>query len=154
MRRLSWNLGALTPWNSQGLSRPVQGLLYLYLVNGLDAFLPCQQAKMTNVNLKSSRTSCPSWLTDFKQRNLTCDEVWVFVLSNTYCMHTDFFFVLCVSTVDWLNVMILGCWGFYGPLVARGADALTTEWTVTQDPKNEIPSLKTYFDTSVCPSSD
>ena len=29
LRRLSWNLGASTFWNPQGLSRPVQGLLYL-----------------------------------------------------------------------------------------------------------------------------
>jgi hypothetical protein len=32
MCRLSWNLGALTSWNPQGLSRPVMGLLYLYLL--------------------------------------------------------------------------------------------------------------------------
>ena len=31
MCRLSWNLGASTSWNPQGLSRPVMGLLYLYL---------------------------------------------------------------------------------------------------------------------------
>ena len=31
MCRLSWDLGASTSWNSQGLSRPVMGLLYLYL---------------------------------------------------------------------------------------------------------------------------
>jgi len=30
MCRLSWNLGASTSWNPQGLSRPVMGLLYLY----------------------------------------------------------------------------------------------------------------------------
>jgi len=29
--RLSWNLGASTSWNPQGLSRSVIGLLYLYL---------------------------------------------------------------------------------------------------------------------------
>jgi hypothetical protein len=29
--RLSWNLGASTSWNPQGLSRPVMGLLYFYL---------------------------------------------------------------------------------------------------------------------------
>ena len=29
--RLSWNVGASTSWNPQGLSRPVMGLLYLYL---------------------------------------------------------------------------------------------------------------------------
>ena len=28
---LSWNLGASTTWNPRGLSRPVEGLLYLYL---------------------------------------------------------------------------------------------------------------------------
>ena len=27
--QLSWNLGASTPWNPQGLSRPVMGLLFL-----------------------------------------------------------------------------------------------------------------------------
>jgi len=30
MRRLSWNLGASTSWNPQGLSRPVMGLVYLF----------------------------------------------------------------------------------------------------------------------------
>jgi len=30
MCRFSWNLGASTSWNPQGLSRPVQGLLYLF----------------------------------------------------------------------------------------------------------------------------
>jgi len=31
MCRLSGHLGASTSWNPQGLSRPVMGLLYLYL---------------------------------------------------------------------------------------------------------------------------
>jgi len=39
--RLSWNLGASTSWNPQGLSRPVMGLLYLYLYS----FLPCHQTE-------------------------------------------------------------------------------------------------------------
>jgi hypothetical protein len=30
MCRLSWNLGASTSWNPQGMSRPVMGLLYLF----------------------------------------------------------------------------------------------------------------------------
>jgi len=30
--RLSWNLGASTSWNPQGLPRPVMGLIYLYLL--------------------------------------------------------------------------------------------------------------------------
>ena len=32
MCRLSWKLGASNSWNPQGLSRPVMGLLYLYIV--------------------------------------------------------------------------------------------------------------------------
>ena len=32
MCRLSWNLGASTSWNPQGLSRPVMGLLYLFAI--------------------------------------------------------------------------------------------------------------------------
>jgi hypothetical protein len=32
MRRLSWNLGASTSWNPQGLSRPVMGLVYLFYI--------------------------------------------------------------------------------------------------------------------------
>jgi hypothetical protein len=35
MCRPSWNLGASTSWNPQGLSRPVMGLLYLYLEQGI-----------------------------------------------------------------------------------------------------------------------
>jgi len=33
MWRLSWNLGASSSWNPQGLSRPLSGLLYLYCSN-------------------------------------------------------------------------------------------------------------------------
>jgi hypothetical protein len=33
MCRLSWNLGASTSWNPQGVSRPVMGLLYLLHLN-------------------------------------------------------------------------------------------------------------------------
>jgi hypothetical protein len=32
MSRFSWNLGASTSWKPQDLSRPVMGLLYLYLL--------------------------------------------------------------------------------------------------------------------------
>ena len=33
MCRMSWNLGTSPSWNPQGLSRPVMGLLYLYLLD-------------------------------------------------------------------------------------------------------------------------
>ena len=32
MYRLSWNLGVVTSWNPQGMSRPVMGFLYIYLM--------------------------------------------------------------------------------------------------------------------------
>jgi len=35
---LSRNLGALTSWNPLGLSRPVMGLLYLYVVRLVDSW--------------------------------------------------------------------------------------------------------------------
>jgi len=35
MCRLSWNLGTSDSWNPQGLSRPVMGLIYLYLLASL-----------------------------------------------------------------------------------------------------------------------
>ena len=43
MCRLSWNLGASNSWDPQGLSRPVQGLLYLHIVNHQD-FQSCMPA--------------------------------------------------------------------------------------------------------------
>ena len=38
MCRLSWNLGASTSWNPQGLSRPVMGLLYFDQMANLQIF--------------------------------------------------------------------------------------------------------------------
>jgi len=35
MYHLSWNLGASTSWNTQGQSRPVMGLFYLFIPNGV-----------------------------------------------------------------------------------------------------------------------
>jgi len=44
MCRLSWNLGSSTSWNPQGLSRPVMGLLYLYLILSVSVALDIQGA--------------------------------------------------------------------------------------------------------------
>jgi hypothetical protein len=40
MCRLSWNLGASAFWNLQGASRPVMGLLYLYLLQAVGLIRP------------------------------------------------------------------------------------------------------------------
>ena len=46
-RRLSGNLGASTSWKSQGLFRPVQGLLYLLLCINETAFEILSWIKVT-----------------------------------------------------------------------------------------------------------
>ena len=50
MRRLSWNLGASTSWNPQGLSRPVMVLLYLYLTVLRKQVVDNQDLKVYSVN--------------------------------------------------------------------------------------------------------
>ena len=39
--RLSWNLGALSSWNPQGLSRPLIGLLYIYFFTSVYLSVHC-----------------------------------------------------------------------------------------------------------------
>jgi hypothetical protein len=51
MRQLSWKLGASTSWNPNGLSRPVMGLLYFYLVKVIYFPLPnCLQFLFMNTS--------------------------------------------------------------------------------------------------------
>jgi hypothetical protein len=58
MCRLSTNLGASTSWNCQGLSRPVMGLLYLYLYcNCFRTSLTMAIRKKTSNERKKSRPS-------------------------------------------------------------------------------------------------
>jgi len=52
MCRVSWNLGTSTTWNPQGLSRPVMGLLYLYLRKWSNTTLPIQTPHITSSNLR------------------------------------------------------------------------------------------------------
>ena len=49
--RLSWNLGASTSWNPQGLSRPLMGLLYLYL---LPLLLELKHNRMSSIEVTLS----------------------------------------------------------------------------------------------------
>jgi hypothetical protein len=48
--RLSWNLGASTTWNPQGLSRPVMGLLYLLSVSSVRTTATGWQLNCSNSN--------------------------------------------------------------------------------------------------------
>ena len=56
MCQLSWNLGASTSWNPQGLSRPVMGLLYLFIPHIKLRFLPRRQYSI--FSLQESTTLC------------------------------------------------------------------------------------------------
>ena len=47
---LSWNLGASTSWNPRGLSRPVMGLLYLYIFKSNVLFLRNEPDDCTKKN--------------------------------------------------------------------------------------------------------
>ena len=67
MCRLSWNLGASTSWNPQGLSRPVMGLLYLYslaTLKTLNTVTPLQQNIMLTgfIHIVTVQYSAVSWL--------------------------------------------------------------------------------------------
>jgi len=63
MCRLSWNLGAPTYWNPQGLSTPVMGLLYLTSVKmqalrcSLDKVIVCNAGHRTGSSRKASTRS-------------------------------------------------------------------------------------------------
>jgi hypothetical protein len=50
MCRLSWNLGASSFWDSQGLSRPVMGLLYLYYYSTITTTTCTTTTTTTNNN--------------------------------------------------------------------------------------------------------
>jgi len=78
MCRLSWNLGASTSWNPLGLSRPVMGLLYLYLnwiILGASAKL-----RKASVSFVVSVCLCPSaWNNStLTARIFIKFEIWVF----------------------------------------------------------------------------
>ena len=51
MCRLSQNLGVSTSWNLQGLSRPVQGLIYLYLCHAHDDGYVCVAEACRTINI-------------------------------------------------------------------------------------------------------
>jgi len=47
MCRLSWNLGVSTSWNPQTLSRPVQVLLYVFILSCLMCLTRIKKVKYT-----------------------------------------------------------------------------------------------------------
>ena len=63
MWRLSWNRGAWTSWNPQGLSRPVHGLLCVKSPVCFGALIACNRLNIYNELTKTTEQR-PSWEAD------------------------------------------------------------------------------------------
>ena len=75
MCRLSWNMGASTSWNPQGLPRSVMGLLYLF--TELDVYAVSTQGKLSLIFFLhggSTRAEIPSWIL-----LLICQYKWHYI---------------------------------------------------------------------------
>jgi len=70
MCRLSWNLGSSTSWNPQGLSRPVMGLLYLYLY--------LLHMELAHHQVKHTKMSRQDWACNYRNTNKCAksDGIW------------------------------------------------------------------------------
>ena len=68
MCRLSWNLGASTFWNPLGLSRPVMGLLYLYLHKALRKKKKLFSYQLNNNLSDAHKTHAFTFLSDILKR--------------------------------------------------------------------------------------
>jgi len=107
MCRLSWNLGASTSGNPQGLSRSVQGLLYLLAFTG--ALLPC--VLPLNLFTFSGR---PETTVKYSS-NSACGVLFEHLMFNELiqklsclCGIPAFTFVpWIVSSVSWMHLMYL-----------------------------------------------
>jgi len=81
MCRLSWNLGASTSWNPQGLSRPVMGLLYIWRYvrkHNKDMHLICVVRPSPNLQVLVSIVRSHGYLNT--QRKTTLNLLLLFVL--------------------------------------------------------------------------
>ena len=80
MCRLSWNLGASTFWNHQGLSRPVMGLILLYTLIHISTYIQKTATNISNV--------VTIWV--FSDHNgiisLSCFFLKYFILKTTLCV--------------------------------------------------------------------
>jgi len=80
MCRLSWNLGASTSWNPQGLSRPVIGLLYI-------------------LNVNTTAWGWPIWPKQVATLKVTGFNLWMWVKSWRRQVETS----ACTFTIDGLS---------------------------------------------------
>jgi len=97
--RLSWNMGASTSWNPLGLSRPLMGLLYFFILNIFEEILVLTavflktQAILPNDDEKPRKTwifrsnlhflyslaqEVGKWVIFLRKKNI---DVWISVIS-------------------------------------------------------------------------
>jgi hypothetical protein len=116
----SWNLGASTSWNPMDLSRPVMGLLYLYLLH------------WDNIELQHMQTQSMYWAVNSALGNpvpatlVNLSQLWNSVIFLRLCrsfFHTlpwaAIIFVICSSCIVdsfqkrnylWIAVCSFSCW--------------------------------------------
>jgi hypothetical protein len=88
--RLSWNLGASTSWNPQGLSRPKMGLVYLYL------YITSSQWTLTVAHALPSVRLATWWWRDLDEfqwsdSRIGCGSFPHFYREMTVCLITGLF---------------------------------------------------------------
>jgi len=128
---LSWNLGSSTSWNPLGLSRPVMGLLYLYLLCKSHSVIDplCSNHSphilLQNCNGGTGCSHSPAvqiWCIDTRIMEIrlkSISHVTKFIQSLTYIsFHSNICLLVCEQfNVEWLiRSLYLGlvpcCWTF------------------------------------------
>ena len=116
MCRLSWNLGASTSWNPQGLCRPVMGLLCLFYLYSL--FLSavfndtiCYRGCIAMVIDERMILEC--WYNDTDRGELNCSALWGQQLTSWYMTQSLPLLSLLMVIWDVDCQQAVGCWRWY-----------------------------------------
>ena len=135
---LSWNLGTLTSWNPLGHSRPVTGLIYLYLNQSVGRFLLLNCVKLWELSLcLSSHNMKACWATRSDRFNYAQKShcfIWKRGLNRSghdgkqtgpAVEYWSFTTLGGVST-DWVWVLSSATFG------STGIDVWTLQWILTE----------------------
>ena len=93
MYRLSWNLGNSTSWNPQGLSRPVLGLLYLYILS--------VYTNLSFINQKNGSLHWPLGLSEVLANQITLKHLSLYTAGSLFTSVEPLVLLCCIK---WVNV--------------------------------------------------